>query len=79
MSIDELLSKWSDWSLQIQSFRISRKRGQQQDSWEVSQRGSSIDSIVEARGLEPDQLVIEMNISKQKHKKVYSETQGDTP
>jgi hypothetical protein len=32
--------------------------GQQQDIWEKSQWGSSIDRVVEVRGLIPDQRVI---------------------
>jgi hypothetical protein len=36
---------------------------QQQDIWEDSRWGSSIDSIVEARGLQPNQWLIAANIS----------------
>jgi hypothetical protein len=54
--------------------------GQQQDIWEESQWGYSIDRVVEARGLVPDRGVIVKNICKQRSvdKRVYGGTQCET-
>jgi hypothetical protein len=53
--------------------------GQQQDIWDVFWWGSGIASVAEARGLEPDQWLIAVNICKQRYidKRLYCGTHHD--